>query len=63
MIMAIVGKIVWLITALASINIGSSTFFGFDALARVPAAWVTPVAAIIGLSGLISLFSCFQKCV
>lgn len=60
--MHILKKIAWIVTALASLNIGTSSFFGFDVLSMVPLAAVKPLTALIGGSGLLSLVMCVHKC-
>jgi|GEM_PF-6454134 len=60
--MHIVGKIVWLITALASIAIAAASVFGFDLWSAVPMNVVQPMNIIIGIAGVLSLLMCFQKC-
>lgn len=60
--MHILGKIVWIVTALASLNMGTSALFGFDMLAMLPLTLIKPAAVVIGAAGLLSLVMCVHKC-
>jgi uncharacterized membrane protein YuzA (DUF378 family) len=60
--MRILGKVVWVITALVSLNIASAAFLGFDIFAMVPDAALMPLVVVIGLSGLLSLWMFISMC-
>lgn len=60
--MHILGKVVWLITALVSMNVGAAALFGFDALAALPVDLAKLVAVLIGAAGVLSLVMMFKGC-
>jgi len=60
--MRLLGKVVWVITALVAINVGMSALLAFDIFDRVPDAALMPLAIIIGLSGLLSLWMFISMC-
>lgn len=60
--MHVLGKIVWIITALVSMNVGTSALFGFDALASLPVDMAKLVAILIGVAGVLSLVMMFKGC-
>ena len=60
--MHVLGRVVWLITAFAAINIGTTALFDFDVLARMPEGALYTVSVIIGVAGALSLWMCLSNC-
>lgn len=60
--MHILGKVLWVVTALASLNIGTSALFNMDMLSMLPLELAKPVAVLVGIAGLLSLVFCVRCC-
>lgn len=53
----LVGMSAWLITGLASLNIGANALFQFDVIDRYLLSVKMPVEVVIGVAGLITLLT------
>jgi uncharacterized membrane protein YuzA (DUF378 family) len=61
----VIGRVVWLVTALAAINIGAAAlgydFFALDFMQTSMVTFIKPLMYVIGVAGVISLIMFFME--
>lgn len=58
----LVGMASWLVTGLASVNIGAKALFQVDVIDQYLMSVKMPVEVVIGVAGLITLLTFFSQC-